>query len=100
STPQLYTLSLHDALPIFRHDVWDLDFPAAPNLVRVKRDGRMVDAVAQVTKTGYVFVLDRRTGAPLFPIQERPVPASPLDGEQLRSEEHTSELQSPYDLVC
>ena len=65
------------------HDVWDLDFPAAPTLVTVTRDGRKVDAVAQVTKTGFVFVLDRRTGAPLFPIKERTTPASRIDGEQL-----------------
>jgi quinoprotein glucose dehydrogenase len=64
------------------HDLWDLDFPAAPNLVTVTREGRKVDAVAQVTKTGFVFVLDRETGAPLFPIEERPVPASTIDGEQ------------------
>jgi quinoprotein glucose dehydrogenase len=65
------------------HDVWDLDFPAAPNLVTVKRNGRTIDAVAQVTKTGYVFVLDRRTGTPLFPIEERPFPATTIDGEAL-----------------
>ena len=51
-----------------RHDVWDYDFPAAPSLVTVTRNGRKVDAVAQITKTGYVYVLDRRTGEPLFPI--------------------------------
>ncbi len=66
-----------------RHDVWDLDFPAAPSLVTVTRGGRKVDAVAQITKTGFVFVLDRRTGEPLFPIEYRKVPASPIDGEQL-----------------
>jgi quinoprotein glucose dehydrogenase len=66
-----------------RHDVWDLDFPAAPNLVTVTRAGRKVDAVAQVTKTGFVFVLDRKTGAPLFPIENRAVPASRIDGEAL-----------------
>jgi quinoprotein glucose dehydrogenase len=66
-----------------KHDVWDLDFPAAPNLVTVTRNGRKVDAVAQVTKTGFVFVLDRETGAPLFPIENRPVPASTIDGEAL-----------------
>jgi quinoprotein glucose dehydrogenase len=65
------------------HDVWDLDFPAAPNLVTVTRDGRRIDAVAQITKTGYVFVLDRRTGKPLFPIEERAVPATTIDGEVL-----------------
>jgi len=66
-----------------RHDVWDWDFPAAPNLVTVKRGGRSVDAVAQVTKFGYVYVLDRRTGAPLFPVQQRKVPPSTIDGERL-----------------
>ncbi len=63
------------------HDLWDLDFPAAPNLVTVTRDGRTIDAVAQVTKTGYVFVLDRRTGTPLFPVEERPVPGGAIEGE-------------------
>ena len=65
-----------------KHDLWDLDVPAAPSLVTVTRDGRKVDAVAQIAKTGYVFVLDRRTGAPLFPIEYRKAPASTLDGEQ------------------
>ncbi|MBV8817346.1 MAG: PQQ-binding-like beta-propeller repeat protein [Acidobacteriaceae bacterium] len=67
------------------HDVWDLDFPAAPSLVTVTHDGKKVEAVAQITKTGYVFVLDRRTGEPLFPIKERPAAASNLDGEKLAS---------------
>ncbi len=66
-----------------KHDVWDLDFPAAPSLVTVTRNGHKVEAVAQITKTGYVFVLDRRTGKPLFPIEYRKVPPSPLDGEML-----------------
>jgi quinoprotein glucose dehydrogenase len=65
-----------------RHDLWDWDFPAAPTLVTVKRDGRDVDAVAQITKTGYVYVFDRATGKPLFPIEYRKVPASTLDGER------------------
>jgi len=66
-----------------RHDVWDWDFPAAPSLVTVARKGRRVDAVAEITKYGYVYVLDRRTGDPLFPIEYRKVPSSPIDGEQL-----------------
>ena len=66
-----------------RHDVWDYDFPASPNLVTVTRNGRKVDAVAQITKYGYVYVLDRRTGAPLFPIESRKVPPSAIDGERL-----------------
>jgi quinoprotein glucose dehydrogenase len=65
------------------HDVWDLDFPAAPSLVTLTRNGKQVEAVAQITKTGYVYVFDRRTGAPLFPIEERKAPASQLDGEKL-----------------
>ncbi len=65
------------------HDVWDLDFPAAPSLVTVTRNGKKVEAVAQITKTGYVYVFDRKTGTPLFPIGSRPAPASILDGEVL-----------------
>ncbi len=64
------------------HDIWDKDLPAQPNLVTVKRDGKRVDAVAQVTKTGYLFLLDRETGEPLFPVDEVPVPPSELDGEE------------------
>lgn len=66
-----------------KHDVWDLDFPAAPSLVTVTRNGQKVDAVAQMTKTGYVFVLDRKTGTPLFPIKYQTAPASKVDGEVL-----------------
>ena len=65
-----------------RHDLWDHDLPTYPNLVKVTRDGKQVDAVAQVTKTGFVFVFDRETGKPLFDIKERPVPASDIPGEQ------------------
>jgi quinoprotein glucose dehydrogenase len=65
-----------------KHDLWDLDFPAAPSLVTVTRNGKRIEAVAQIAKTGFVFVLDRRTGAPLFPVEYRKVPASTLDGEQ------------------
>jgi len=63
------------------HDVWDYDLPAQPALVTVKRQGRDVPAVVQVTKTGFVFVLDRVTGQPLFPVEEKPVPASTVPGE-------------------
>jgi len=66
-----------------KHDVWDWDFPAPPGLVTVKRDGRSIDAVAQVTKFGEVFVLDRRTGASLFPIEYRKAPPSAIDGEKV-----------------
>jgi quinoprotein glucose dehydrogenase len=63
------------------HDLWDYDLAAPPVAVRVQRDGGAVDAVVQATKTGFVFVLDRDTGAPLFPVEERPVPPSDLPGE-------------------
>ena len=66
-----------------KHDVWDLDFPAAPNLVTVTREGRKVEAVAQITKTGHVFLFDRKTGKELFPIEYRKVPKSDVDGELL-----------------
>ncbi len=64
------------------HDLWDYDLAAPPILARVHRDGRPVDAVVQLTKTGLVFVLDRDTGEPLFPVEERPVPASDVLGEE------------------
>jgi quinoprotein glucose dehydrogenase len=64
-----------------RHDLWDRDFPSPPSLVTVKRQGRMVDAVAEITKSGYVFLFDRETGKPLFPIRYQKVPASDVDGE-------------------
>ena len=63
------------------HDTWDYDLPAAPSLVTVRRRNRDVDAVAQVTKMGYLFLLDRVTGKPLFPLEERPVPSSDVPGE-------------------
>ncbi len=63
------------------HDLWDRDLPAPPNLVTVKRNGRNIDAVAQITKSGHVFVFNRQTGEPLFPIEERQVPPSDLQGE-------------------
>ena len=65
-----------------RHDLWDHDLPVYPNLVTVTRDGKPIDAVAQVTKTGYVFLFDRASGAPLFEVEDRPVPGSDMIGEQ------------------
>lgn len=64
-----------------RHDVWDWDLPAPPALVRVRMQGRLVDAVALVTKHGFVFVLDRDTGTSLFPLAQKPAFASDLPGE-------------------
>lgn len=78
------------------HDVWDRDFPAAPVLLSVKRDGKMVDAVAQTTKQGFVFVFDRDTGKPLFPIEERPVVASTVPGEVSSKTQPFPTLPVPY----
>jgi quinoprotein glucose dehydrogenase len=63
------------------HDIWDRDLNAPPALVTIQRDGKTVDAVAQTTKQGYLFVFDRVSGKPLFPIEERPYPWSPIPGE-------------------
>lgn len=67
---------------IVHHDLWDKDLPAQPNLVTVTRDGKKIDAVAQITKMGYVYVLDRETGEPIFPIVETPVPAAVMLGDE------------------
>jgi len=64
------------------HDMWDRDLPCPANLITVKHNGQMIDAVAQATKDGFVFVFDRVTGKPLFPVKEVPVPTKPaLPGE-------------------
>ena len=68
---------------LVHHDVWDYDLPAQPALITVRRNGRSVDAVAQVTKMGLVFLFERYTGKPLFPIEERPVLRSDVPGEEL-----------------
>ena len=64
-----------------RHDLWDRDFPAPPVLLTVNREGKKVDAVAQTTKQGFVFLFDRTNGKPLFPIECRNYPPSDLPGE-------------------
>ena len=64
------------------HDLWDYDLPAAPVLADINVNGKRIKAVAQVTKEGFVFVFDRVTGQPVWPIQERPVPGSNTPGER------------------
>jgi quinoprotein glucose dehydrogenase len=64
------------------HDLWDYDNAAPPALATITHDGRGVDVVLQATKTGQLFVLDRTTGKPIFPVEERPVPASNIFGER------------------
>ncbi len=78
------------------HDIWDRDFPAPPTLVTVRRGGRVVDAVAQTTKHGYVFVLDRETGVPLFPVEEQPVPASRIAGERAARTQPVPARPAPF----
>ncbi len=63
------------------HDLWDRDPPAPPNLITLRRDGRDIPAVAQITKSGHVWVFQRETGEPLFPVEEMAVPSSDLAGE-------------------
>jgi quinoprotein glucose dehydrogenase len=63
------------------HDLWDYDAAAAPQLITVRHNGKQIDAVAQATKQGFLYVFDRVTGQPLWPIEERPVPKSDMPGE-------------------
>jgi quinoprotein glucose dehydrogenase len=64
-----------------RHDIWDRDFPSPPTLVTIKQNNRLVDAVAQTSKSGHVYVFERETGKPLFPIEYLKYPASDIEGE-------------------
>jgi glucose dehydrogenase len=64
------------------HDIWDYDNATAPKLLTVRHDGKMVDIVAQAGKTGFLYVFNRVTGEPLWPIEERPVPRSDVPGEE------------------
>ena len=81
---------------VVRHDLWDRDLPAPPNLVTLERDGVPVDAVAQITKSGHVFVFERETGEPLFPIEEIRVPASDLRGEEAWGTQPVPVLPPPF----
>ncbi len=67
---------------LVHHGLWDYDLPGPPELVSIRVNGRKIDAVVQLTKTGWAFVFDRVTGKPVWPIEERPVPASGVPGEQ------------------
>ena len=78
------------------HDIWDRDFPAPPALVTVRRDGKPVDAVAQTTKQGWVYLFDRVTGKPLFPIEERAYPGSTVAGEVTSKTQPLPTLPEPY----
>jgi quinoprotein glucose dehydrogenase len=78
------------------HDIWDRDLPSAPALVTVKRNGHDVEAVAQTTKQGYVFLFDRETGKPLFPMKSRKYPPSDLEGEVTAKEQSLPLLPAPF----
>lgn len=79
------------------HDLWDKDMPTPPALVTVRRDGKTMDAIAQPTKTGYVFVLERETGKPVYEVKETPVPAvSDLKGEKVYATQPMPVLPKPF----
>src|SRR5690606_34280394 len=78
------------------HDVFDRDAPAPPNLLTVTHNGKKIDAVAQVTKQGYVFLFDRETGEPLFPIEEVPAPPSDVPGEETWPTQPRPVKPAPY----
>ena len=83
---------------LVHHDIWDYDLPAAPILLDVTKDGRNVPLVAQITKMGFLFVFHRETGKPVWPIEERPVPRSTLDGEHASPTQPFPTWPEPFEL--
>ncbi len=79
-----------------RHDLWDRDFPSPPSLVTVKREGKDVDAVAQTSKQGFVFLFDRTNGQPLFPIEYHQYPPSTVPGEVAAAEQPLPTRPAPF----
>ena len=82
---------------LIHHDVWDWDLPCAPILVDITVDGRAIKAVAQPSKQGWLYVLDRETGEPVWPIEERPVPAGDVPGEVLSATQPFPTKPPPYE---
>jgi quinoprotein glucose dehydrogenase len=82
---------------IVHHGLWDYDIPAAPNLVDLTVDGKKIKAVAQVTKQGFTFVFDRKTGKPVWPIEERKVPQSTVAGEKTSPTQPFPTKPPPFD---
>lgn len=80
------------------HEIWDYDLPAAPNLVDITVDGKEIKALAQVSKQGFVYVLDRVTGEPVWPIEERPVPASTVPGERAAATQPFPTRPGPFEI--
>ena len=83
---------------IVHHGLWDYDLPAAPNLIDITVDGRKIKAVAQATKQAFLYVFDRVTGKPVWPIEEQPVPASAVPGEQASKTQPIPSKPAPFDL--
>lgn len=81
---------------VVHHDLWDRDLPANPNLITIKHNGQMIEAVAQITKQGFVFVLNRLTGKPVLPVTEQPVASSDLPGEQAWPTQPIPSLPEPF----
>ncbi len=79
-----------------KHDVWDRDFPSPPTLVTLHRGGKTIDAVAQTTKQGWVYVFDRATGQPLFPIEYRKYPPSTVEGERTAETQPLPTRPAPF----
>ena len=79
-----------------RHDIWDRDFPAPPALLTVKRNGKEVEAIAQTTKQGFVYLFERVSGKPLFPIEYKKYPASDLPGEATAAEQPLPARPAPF----
>jgi len=80
------------------HGLWDYDLPAAPNLVDITVDGKPVKALAQISKQAFVYVLDRTTGEPIWPIEERPVPQSSIPGENSAATQPFPTRPAPFDV--
>lgn len=78
------------------HDVWDRDFPAPPNLIRIQKDGKWIDAVAQISKQGVTYVFDRETGEPIWQINETPVTQSVMPGEISSKTQPMPTLPEPF----
>jgi glucose dehydrogenase len=78
------------------HDIWDRDFPSPPALLAVKRDGKSIDAIAQTTKQGFVYLFDRTNGKPLFPIESRKYPPSTVPGEMAATEQPLPSRPAPF----
>jgi glucose dehydrogenase len=83
---------------LVHHGLWDYDPPAAPNLIDITVDGKPVKAVAQVTKQAFTYVFDRVTGKPVWPIEEQPVPASSVPGEQASKTQPIPSKPAPFDI--